>query len=44
VVTFWSMISIFGLCPETAFQWSQDAMASRFWMALEVSYLSPQGL
>ena len=33
----WSTISIFGLCPETAFQWSQDAMASRFWMALERS-------
>ncbi len=35
VVTFWSMISIFGSCPEMAFQWSQDAMASRFWVALE---------
>ena len=40
VVTFWSMISIFGSAPETAFQWSQNAMASRFWVALEMSALA----
>ena len=40
VVTFWSMISIFGSDPETAFQWSQNAMASRFWVALEMSALA----
>ena len=40
VVTFWSMISIFGSAPETAFQWSQKAMASRFWVALVRSALA----
>jgi len=39
-VTFWSTISISGSCPGTAFQWSQDAMASRFWAALERSALA----
>jgi hypothetical protein len=28
------MISIFGSVPETAFQWSQKAMASRAWGGL----------
>ncbi|MGH3199164.1 MAG: hypothetical protein ACRDNT_25310 [Streptosporangiaceae bacterium] len=37
VVTFWSMISILGSAPETAFQWSQNAIASRAWVALEMS-------
>jgi hypothetical protein len=40
VVTFWSMISIAGSLPETAFQWSQNAMTSRFWVALEMSALA----
>ena len=40
MVTFWSMISIFGSDPETAFQWSQNAMASRAWVALEMSALA----
>ena len=40
VVTFWSMISIAGSVPETAFQWSQNAMTSRFWVALEMSALA----
>ena len=40
VVTFWSMISIFGSAPETAFQWSQNAIASRAWLALETSALA----
>ena len=40
VVTFWSMISILGSAPETAFQWSQNAMASRFWVALVRSALA----
>ena len=40
VVTFWSMISIFGSCPLTVFQWSQNAMTSRFWVALEMSALA----
>ena len=40
VVTFWSMISIFGSDPETCFQWSQNAMASRVWVALEMSALA----
>ena len=40
VVTFWSMISIFGSIPETAFQWSQNAMTSRAWVALDRSALA----
>ena len=40
VVTFWSMISMFGSAPETAFQWSQKAMTSRFWVALVRSALA----
>ena len=40
VVTFWSMISILGSAPETAFQWSQNAMTSRFWLALVRSALA----
>ena len=40
VVTFWSMISIFGSAPLTDFQWSQKAMTSRFWVALEMSALA----
>ena len=40
VVTFWSMISIFGSAPETCFQWSQNAMTSRFWVALVRSALA----
>ena len=40
VVTFWSMISIFGSDPDTAFQWSQKAMTSRFWLALDRSALA----
>ena len=40
MVTFWSMISIFGSDPETAFQWSQNAMASRAWLALDRSALA----
>jgi hypothetical protein len=40
VVTFWSMISIFGSDPGTAFQWSQNAMTSRFWVALVRSALA----
>ena len=40
VVTFWSMMSIFGSAPETAFQWSQNAMTSRFWLALVRSALA----
>ena len=40
VVTFWSMISILGSAPETACQWSQNAMTSRFWLALVRSALA----
>ncbi|MGH3181820.1 MAG: hypothetical protein ACRDOE_07925 [Streptosporangiaceae bacterium] len=40
VVTFWSMISIFGSDPDAAFQWSQKAMTSRFWLALVRSALA----
>ena len=40
VVTFWSMTSMAGSAPETVFQWSQNAMASRFWVALEMSALA----
>ena len=40
VVTFWSMISIFGSAPDTCFQWSQKAIASRAWLALEMSALA----
>ena len=40
VVTFWSMISIAGSDPDTAFQWSQNAMASRDWVALDRSALA----
>jgi hypothetical protein len=40
VVTFWSMISMCGSAPETAFQWSQKAMTSRFWVALVTSALA----
>ena len=40
MVTFWSMISIFGSDPDTAFQWSQNAIASRDWVALEMSALA----
>jgi len=40
VVTFWSMISIVGSDPDTAFQWSQNAMTSRFWVALVRSALA----
>jgi hypothetical protein len=43
VVTFWSMISIWGSAPDTCFRWSQNAMASRFSVALERSaYGTPQ--
>ena len=37
---FWSMISIFGSAPDTAFQRSQKAMASRFWIAFVRSALA----
>ena len=40
LVTFWSMTSIVGSLPETAFQWSQNAMTSRAWVALEMSALA----
>ena len=30
----WSMISSFGSAPETALQWSRNAMTSRAWVAL----------
>ncbi len=40
VVTFWSMISIFGSDPDTCLQWSQKTMASRAWLALETSALA----
>jgi hypothetical protein len=40
VVTFWSMTSIFGSWPETAFQWSQNVMTSRFWVALDRSAMA----
>src|SRR6266705_27325 len=43
VVTFWSMTSMCGSVPETFFQWSQNAMASRFWVALETSALGAGG-
>ena len=40
LVTFWSITSIFGSDPETCFQWSQNAMTSRCWVALEMSALA----
>src|SRR5204863_2491297 len=40
VVTFWSMTSIAGSFPLAAFQWSQNAITSRAWVALEVSALA----
>ena len=40
MVTFWSMISIFGSAPDTCFQWSQKAITSRAWVALEMSALA----
>jgi hypothetical protein len=33
------MTSIFESLPETFFQWSQKAMTSRAWVALEMSAL-----
>jgi len=40
VVTFWSMISIFGSDPDACLQWSQNAMTSRFRAALVRSALA----
>src|ERR1035441_10030144 len=40
VVTFWSMISMRGSDPDACFQWSQNAMTSRFWEALVRSALA----
>ncbi len=40
VVTFWSMISMRGSDPDTCFQWSQNAITSRFWLALVRSALA----
>ncbi len=40
VVTFWSMISMAGSVPEAAFQWSQNAITSRAWVALDRSALA----
>jgi len=40
VVTFWSMTSMAGSCPLAAFQWSQNAIASRAWVALEMPALA----
>ena len=40
VVTFWSMISMAGSLPDTVFQWSQNAITSRAWPALEMSALA----
>jgi hypothetical protein len=34
------MISIFGSVPATCFQWSQEAITSRAWVALEMSALA----
>jgi len=39
-VTFWSMISMAGSVPVTAFQWSQNAITSRAWPALDRSALA----
>jgi hypothetical protein len=40
VVTLWSMVSMRGSDPEAAFQWSQNAITSRFWLALVRSALA----
>ena len=40
VVSFWSMTSMAGSLPLTALQWSQKAMTSRFWVALDMSALA----
>ena len=40
VVTFWSMTSIAGSVRGDAFQWSQKAITSRAWVALEQSALA----
>src|SRR6266508_5231619 len=40
VVTLESRISRCGSAPEAAFQWSQKAMTSRAWVALEMSALA----
>jgi hypothetical protein len=34
------MISIAGSLPDAAFQWSQNAMTSRCWVALEMPALA----
>ena len=42
VVTFWSVTSMCGSAPLAAFQWSQKAMTSRFWVALDRSALAQE--
>jgi len=42
VVTFWSVTSMCGSVPLAFFGWSQNAMTSRFWVALDRSALAQE--